>query len=272
LLRFVVALAAEARPLISSWRLERDVRCDAFGVYRRDDVALAVSGPGKTAAAAACAFLHLATGGVRHAAWLNVGVAGHGSLEVGRAVLAHKVRDQASGRSWYPPHVFRPGLPTDVVTTVERVERRFADEGVYEMEASGFYPTACRFSSAELVQCVKVVSDGPDDAPERLTARRVESLIEARMASIAELAGEVALLSAELSRLEREPAELRPMLERFRFTFTEERQLRRLLERWWALKDAAPLPEEDFSRLRRGEDVIRRLRALLDVSPAGLDG
>lgn len=266
----MVALAAEARPLIARYRLERDAGVDAFALFRRGDVALAVSGPGKVASASAAAFLHLAAGGARQAAWLNVGIAGHGSRAVGEAVLAHKIRDRASGESWYPPHVFPPSLPTDVVTTVDTVERRFADEGLYEMEASGFYPTACRFSSAELVQCVKVVSDGPGSAPERLSAMRVESLVAARLESIAELARDLARLAEELRGLEAEPPEVRPLLERWRFSFTEARQLRRLVERWRTLNGAAPLPDEDFSGLRRGKDVLRRLRALVDAAATEL--
>lgn len=270
MLRFVVALAAEARPLIARYRLSRDARVDAFGLFRRDDVALAVSGLGKVAAASATAFLHLATGGVRHAAWLNVGIAGHGSREVGAALLAHKVRDRASGESWYPLQVFSPSLPTDTVTTVDTVERRYLEAGAYEMEASGFFPTACRFSTAELVQCIKVVSDGPGADPGMLTPKRIESLVEARLDSIVETASRVTGLAQELEVLGGEPPEMSAMLERWHFTSTETRQLRRLVERWRTSISGAPLPLEEFSRLGRGRDVIRRLTSLLDAVPAGL--
>ena len=53
MLRFVVALAAEARPLIARYRLERLSSAAAFPLYRRGAAALVVSGIGKTAAAAA---------------------------------------------------------------------------------------------------------------------------------------------------------------------------------------------------------------------------
>ena len=44
MLRFVVALGAEARPLMDRYRLQRDPAEHAFHVYRRDDVGLVVSG------------------------------------------------------------------------------------------------------------------------------------------------------------------------------------------------------------------------------------
>ena len=258
--------------MIAHYRLERDATAGAFQLYRRDGVALVISGMGKVAAASATAYLHLKAGAGRHAQWLNVGIAGHGSREVGEAVLAHTVHDRASGQSWYPPHVFVPGLPSEQVTTVDVVERDFPDDAAYEMEASGFYPTACRFSSSELVQCVKVVSDNPGAAPERLSAKRVESLIEAQLGPVVELAEQVGGLSLELRKLEKDPPELEAMLRRWHFTVTEGRQLRRLLERWRTLNPKATLPEEELSRLRRGKDIVRTLRAMLEGAPTELSG
>ncbi len=269
MLCFVTALEPEARPLVARWRLARDLDADAFKVYRRDDVALVVSGPGKVAAAAATAYLHLHAGRRRAAAWLNVGVAGHPSLAPGEAVLAHKIRDRASGESWYPPHVFQPRIATGEVVTVDEVERRFAEEAAYEMEASGFYPTACRFATAELVQCVKVVSDGPATAPESLTAKRLEDLVGDAGERIAELADDLTRLAREARGLVEDPPELGEMVGRWHFTVTEERQLRRLLQRWHTLAPERPLPREELAALERGREVVRLLRGRLDEMPDG---
>lgn len=268
MLFFVTALEPEARPLVSRFRLARDDAPGAFKVYRRDDVALVVSGPGKVAAAAATAYLHLHAGRPRAAAWLNAGVAGHTTLPPGAAVLAHKIRDRASGGTWYPPHVFRPRIDTCEVVTVDTVERRFADEAAYEMEASGFYSTACRFATAELVQCVKVVSDGPSVAPESLTARRLEDLIGDAAERIAEVAEDLTRLAHEAGGLVEEPPELGEMLGRWHFTVTEKRQLRRLAERWHTLAPGRPLPREELDSLTRGKEVVRHLRSRVDALPA----
>ncbi len=49
MLRFVVALEPEARPLIERYRLERLGEPGAFKIFRRRDVALVVSGVGDIA-------------------------------------------------------------------------------------------------------------------------------------------------------------------------------------------------------------------------------
>lgn len=269
-LRFVVALEAEARPLIERYRLKHDRGADAFKVYRRDDTALIVSGIGKAAAAAATSFLHLAAGGERDAVWLNVGIAGHGTRPVGEALLAHKIIDRASDRSWYPPSVFKPTCATDQVTTVDRPEREMASPGAFDMEASGFVATACRFSSAELVQSVKIVSDGPSSKLDNLTPRVARQLVEQQLPVVDSVAKACAGLARELRQLDDEPAELERCLERWHFTVTERRDLRRLLRRRRTLARELPLPLEDLAVSARGRDVNRRLRDWLDALPVEL--
>lgn len=270
MLRFVIALQPEARPLIARYRLEPDGGDGAFKVYRRDDVALVVSGVGKVASAAAVAYLHARAGGGRHAAWVNAGIAGHGRRAVGEAVVAHAIRDRASGACWYPPHVFAPPAATGEVVTVDTVEEGYAGDAAYEMEASGFYPSACRVATSELVQCLKVVSDGPGASPRRLSASRVEQLMGDRLGEIESLAAALLPLSDEVRRLEEEPPELGELTARWRFTVTETRQLRRLVQRWRALAPGRPLPVGELASLRRGKDVVRRLRGWVEgVAAAG---
>lgn len=270
MLRFVVALEAEAKPLVERYRLALDGDVRGFKIFRRDAVALVVSGVGKTAAAAATSFLHLAADGDRDAVWLNVGIAGHGTRTVGEAVLAHKVVDGASGRAWYPPLAFKPPCATDQVTTVDRPQLDLESPGAFEMEASGFVATAGRFASAELVHCLKIVSDGPSTDLESLTPRAVRRLVQDRLGVVEAVAEACGALSDELRRVDAEPPELDACLERWRFTVTERRELRRLLRRRWVLAPDAPLPLDELAAWARGKEVNRQLREWLDDLPVEL--
>ena len=154
-------------------------------------------------------------------------------------------------------------------TTVDRPELGYNEPGAFDMEASGFYATACRFASAELVQCLKVVSDGPEAAAEKLTSKAVRGLIEDRLAMVEAVAGECRRLSRELRQLEADPPELAECLERWRFTVTEERQLRRLLARRRTLAPEMALPLQESGPVR-GKEVNRQLRQWLDGMPVAL--
>jgi hypothetical protein len=264
MLRFVVALEPEARPLIERYRLRRDPDGHAFAIYRRDATALIVSGVGKAAAAAATSYLHLATGGEHHAAWLNVGIAGHGRRPVGEAVVAHKIRDAGSGRSWYPPRLVDAAESGEVVT-VDVPELAFPEPVAYEMEACGFYDTACRFASSEVVQCLKIVSDGPGTPPQDLTVAKVDQLVGQNLPAVERLVEGCRELSAELRRLDAESPDFARCLERWYFTVTEKRQLAKLLRRRRTLDPEAALPLEDLGAETRGSDVNRRLGGWLDA-------
>lgn len=279
MLRFVLALPPEAAPLVARYRLERDPRCEIFPVFHHpeDDIALIVSGHGKTAAAAATTFLHLWSGGERPAAWLNIGIAGHGTAASGELFLGHKIRDAASGRTFYPPLAFSPPCPSCEVVTVDRVEREYAEAVSYDMEASGFYEIATRLSTAETVHCLKVVSDGPRAhrgnplLPETLDRLQVERLLADRLPQIAQVAAEARALAEEAHRLESDPERLAECLARWRFTLSEERRLRRRLRRWQAIAPPSAWPEEDLERARRGRDVLRILDAALARLPTVFD-
>lgn len=201
MLRFVAALQAEAHPLVARFEMTA-VSESPFPVYRGEEAWLIVSGHGKSAAAAATAYLHLIAGGALGRAWLNVGLGGHGRRTLGEGVLAHKISDAASGASWYPQLVIDSPGPTVPVLTVERMEEEYAPPWVYESEAAGFFPTACRFSVAELVHVYKVVSDNPDATlSRRMSARAVEALIARNLDRIEVFARGLAELARELETL-----------------------------------------------------------------------
>jgi hypothetical protein len=201
MLRLVVSLQSEARPLVERLRMKPSGE-GPFPVYRGEDAWLIVSGHGKAASAAATAYLHLTTGGGLGRVWLNVGLGGHSQRTLGEGVVAHKISDAASGASWYPQLVVDSPSPTAPVLTVERVEEEYSPPSVYESEAAGFFPTACRFSIAELVHCYKVISDNPDATlSRRMSSAAVEELVAANAGKIETFARALADLARELQAI-----------------------------------------------------------------------
>jgi len=212
MLRFVVALQAEARALVERFAMEPAAEAP-FSIYRGEDSWLIVSGLGKAATAAATAYLHLFSGGEMGRAWINVGLGGHSARAVGESVIAHKISDGASGTSWYPQLVVDSPRPTVPVLTIERVEEEYSLPWVYDSEAAGFYPTACRFSVAELVHCFKVVSDNSDATlSRRMSSTFLEHLIARNLGDLETFARDLAALAAELARFSASPCRL-PVLE-----------------------------------------------------------
>ena len=189
MLNVVVALPAEAEPLVDNWALKR---ADSRGcsLYESADIRLIVSGTGRESAASATAYL-AGRCKTSSAGWLNVGIAGSAGYPVGTALLAHKVVDRMSKEIFYPVVSFQPPCATATIHTVAEVERQYAGADAYEMEASGFCAAAARFGIVEQVHVFKVVSDGPAAPPEDLSKDRVRSLVASALPQVDALRAEL---------------------------------------------------------------------------------
>ena len=184
MMNLVVALKAEARPLIRHYELHDRQADTAFPVYLGTDMALVVSGPGKAAAASATACLQGLTQGSKGNAWLNIGIAGHATYAIGDGRIANRITEHATDRSWYPPQVHELDIETGRLLTVDSPENDYTVDTLYDMEAAGFYPAACQFSTSELVQCFKVVSDNKMHANTKITAKHCEQLVASQLKTI----------------------------------------------------------------------------------------
>ena len=234
-MRLVTALTAEATPLIQHYRLEKVDSNPMFPLYRNDTIYLVVSGIGKTLAAAATAYLHTKSGELPNQPFLNIGIAGHQRAITGAPRVASRITDQSTGQTWYPSQIIRGSIERSPLITVETVERVYAEDAAYDMEAAGFYPIAWHASTAELVQSLKVISDHPGDLVADLDLHRIEGLIGDCIDEIDSLVKALQGLAGIVASTIPESYTLEPFVERWHFSVTQRHQLRRVLERWAVL-------------------------------------
>lgn len=260
MLNIVVALKCEAKTIIQHYGLKHVPGKHPFPVYEKDGIALTISGPGKVAAAAATAVIYTMFGESSNIGWLNLGIAGHKSRSLGQGVLANKITDKASNRNWYPPIVFTPPCESENLITVDQVENQYQKNAVYEMEASGFYETASRFSTAELVHSYKVISDNTDYSTKNITEESVKQLIKTNLEEIDAIFQEINYLSASLQSIERLPQSYEKISERWHFSVYQKGELRRLLKRWELIegetqKNEIPLVQR-LKKCKNGKAVL----------------
>lgn len=263
-----VALMAEAKPLIGHFGLRSETPVGGFRVYSSDWLALIVSGMGKLSAAAASAYLYGWLGSPAVCAWLNVGAAGHATCPLGEARIAHTICDGATGSRWYPPQIWTHPWAAARLMTVERAEHSYGEDCLYDMEAAGFYATATRFTTAELVQSCKIVSDNARQPAAHVTARHVTELIARQLPVIAHLIEELHRLADELTQQEDVPSEYFELTAHWRFTVSERQRLKRVVQRWRALT-GTPCTIASVASLQRGSEVLKALNAHLDGFAGG---
>ena len=187
----MTALAVEARPLIRHFKLRKDDRPGGLPSYRSEDTRLVISGTSKVKSAIATTWILSQRSGLEDAVALNFGFCGcrDRSEPIGTLFLINRIRDVATGRTYYPDILFRHDLMESSVSTHDRPVREERPEGtgrpLVDMEASGFFEAAARFLPPERIICVKLVSDHLEEG--RLSARGLEGMVEARTVELAQI-------------------------------------------------------------------------------------
>ena len=247
------ALPCEARPLVEHFNLKKDTAVQPFAVYFNKNICLTVTGLGKSAMAAGVAYTQALFASADHPVLVNIGIAGHKDHAVGSLLLIDKITDVDSLKSYYPPLVFTPPCPTANIQTVSRPQLSYDQHHLCDMEASAFYETAARFSTGELIHCLKIISDNESSPADNIQPKQVASLIAAHVATIETLLTELSRLSKLITTPE--PKLLEQLTQRYHFTVSEQGQLKSQLSRWAALTHNQA-PEFDETRLHKGKDVL----------------
>ncbi len=268
MINLVVALKAEARPIVEALDLVEDGPASIFPVYFNDGLSLIVSGVGRSYSAAAAAHLFNRTGQVLDQAWLNIGIAGHQKLPIGSVLIASRITEQATGRRWYPPYVLDVDLSRSQLVTVDKPERYYPECCAYDMEASSFYQIASRCSTAELIQSLKIISDGPESSLD-LTVDKISQLIADQMCSIESVLGQLSNLAQELDTARVSQALVTNYLEQWHFTVTQHNQLVALLGRLNA-RSASLRALPDTSECNDAKAVLKWLEEKLLALPVNL--
>jgi hypothetical protein len=134
-------------------------------------------------------------------------------------------------------------LSRSPLVTVDEPENCYPECCAYDMEASSFYQIASRCSTGELIQSLKIISDGPRSNL-NITVDQISQLIADQMSSIESVLGQLSDLAQVLDTA-RLPQDLfSNYLEQWHFTVTQHNQLAALLGRLNARSVSLPaLPE-----------------------------
>ena len=256
------ALACEAKPLVAYFGLKKEIAVRPFAVFYKNGLYLAVTGPGKNAMAAGVAFTQALYGDVENPVLINAGIAGHRDHETGKPFVAHKISDADNGKNYYPVLAYSPPCATAAIVTASKPQLKYDHEHLCDMEASAFYETAARFTSGELIQSIKVVSDNRASPAQTIDAKKASALIAQNTAVLPFVIDALKQLAADI--VQPDTAEFYRLIRRYRFTVSEQNQLKSLLLRWSVLTDRE-LPDFDSDQSARGKDVLRWLERKINA-------
>ena len=184
MLNLLVALPAEAKPLIRHLKLQRQQPDGDFPLYQRDAIQLLLTGPGKEAAYKATRYLHAIADTNDALFWVNIGIAGHPNAAIGDALLMHCIHDQATGRVWSLPTVPNLPLPQADLITVNEPADEYPENAVFDMEAAGMMAALSLYQQLDRAVVLKVISDNNSHPTSKINGRLVKSLLQNQLSTI----------------------------------------------------------------------------------------
>ncbi len=238
-----------------------------FPVYldKTSGLSLTITGPGKINAAAGTSYLHGLFNTQADDGWLNIGVAGHKTMVVGQAILAHRIQDAGNSHVFYPQFVFEPPCQTAELLTLDRPSTDY-EEKMFDMEAAGFYAIASRFATVELIHVLKIISDNEEHPAAKPDESFIEKLIGNHIETMDHLLDKLRLLSLELGAIQKIPEHYPQFIERWHFTRYELERLTQLLNRWSVLcPDCDPMTQ--VVTVHNGKEVLAILSKQLEELP-----
>ncbi|MCI5064181.1 hypothetical protein MRY87_00495 [bacterium] len=187
----VVALRPEAEPFITALKLKRDLAVTACELFRRDDIALVITGTGKVSSAIGTTYgiqhllsearkCHDSTVHEKALTVFNIGTAG-GSPDhpLGTLVRIVQIVDRETGETFSPDLTVRHPFPAARLISVEKPLATLEEDdklfSVSDMEGVGFFQAAQKFIPLQQIHLFKVISD--HCAPEMLTRDSIQTCI-----------------------------------------------------------------------------------------------
>lgn len=261
MLIWVCALHCEAKPVIDYYRLKKSHDDSAYDLYRSQDMICIVSGTGKLASAAATAWIAAREQAVGSQAWINLGTAGAAEHEIGSIFTLHQVIDADSGQRYYPVITEKIDLEGHAGLCLSQPSTEYREEYLFDMESSGFMQAALRFSSAELIRCIKVVSDNRHHQTGR-NRSQVSAMIQAHIDIIDMQARILRESNQLLCDLEISADTWQQVTSRVHFSQTQKNRLRILLRYLvQQFKDDQALLDQ-LSSLASADAILKSLEAL----------
>jgi len=182
----LTALKAESQPLINHFNLKRDTSFQ-FPVFKNNNLYLVGLGVGKKNIRNRIeTFLNQNNPDLIQ--FINIGIAGGHpkSTKIGGSYLLHKIKDETTGKTYYPDILIKHNFEEISLVTVESV---ISDgEGIYkglvDMEASEIFKICSSLVPVHRIAFVKIVSDYMNIEFEEIMVHHISKLISHQLNSI----------------------------------------------------------------------------------------
>lgn len=268
MIHFICALKCEASPIIEHYQLKHLQKAGLFNIYinKTNEVSLTITGIGKLAAAMATTYTYSFLQCDADHVWINLGVAGHATHNIGDIYIANRIEDTSNASVWYPQLVINTDIPTASLQSLDKPSTEYKNI-MYDMEAAGFIFSASRFATSELSHSIKVISDNQKTPANNLSAKSISKLIDVAVEPIVMFASQLDSLSLELISEIDISEDFQLLTKKWHFTQYQKNELKKLLHRYHLLTPASNPVQSLSDSCYKASDVLTDLRSNMDKMP-----
>ena len=229
MINFVTATISEARALIEEYKLKKDINSNNFQLFCNEKYSLIVSGIGKINSALSVSHTFFKLNQKSNNIWINIGIAGHINEKIGKLILVNKVIDNGTKESFYPFFSRNYSIKQKACITYDKPNFDY-NISMSDMELSGFFYSANKYSSKELIHSLKIISDNKNKKIDFKNKKVVKELIEINVPEIKKFVSSIEIIHRKFFLLhEKVNKRIKEDLKMFNYTFSEKVQLSKLL-------------------------------------------
>lgn len=203
MLYIITAMYAEAHAFITRFQLKKDISHTRFQVFKNEEaeLCLVISGVGSVPAAVAVSSICTEYGAGQEDFLLNVGICAgilsenvnrtDNICQIGKIFLCNKIREQVTGKTFYPDILYRHGFTEAQIVTgarpyikTDQAELASTDFYLYDMEAAAIYQAGIYYFGPHQMSFLKIISDNGNS--QNVTPGQIECLIGSNMESISD--------------------------------------------------------------------------------------
>ena len=238
MINFVVATHAESLPIIKFYNLKQIKSDSIFQVFRdiHCTIFLIISGIGKIRSASATTYLYSVHSKQKNQIWINVGICGHKKHPLGNGYLVNKITDQSTNQNFYPIQAFSHDFFTNSCVTCDKPNTNYC-ESLYDMESSGFFCTALKFSTSELIHLFKIISDNETNIINLKEKAYISGLIKGNLIPINKLVKQLKKINKKNYKKTQYQTDMiekqyTDFCNNFNIKKTDQHELKNILEDW----------------------------------------
>ena len=230
MIHFIVATSSESKLIVKKLNLKKINSSSGFDFFYNENFSLTITGLGKINSALGVAHTFFKFKGLSNNVWINIGLAGHEKEKIGTLILVDKIYDKETQKSMYPFFFKNYKIKRLNCTCYAKPSFNY-DNSLSDMESSGFFLSANKYSTKEIIHSLKIISDNKYDKIDFKNTAVIDKIFEKNFDQTIAFVNDLKnLWQRKFEKQNDIKNKIEQEIQDLKYTFSEKIQLKNLLK------------------------------------------